>query len=272
MIDIGNGPPVVLIPGIQGRWEWMQPAVTALARRCRVITFSLCGERRSGLRLDSTLGFDSYVLQVDAALEQAGLSGALICGISYGGLIAVRYGALRPDRVRALAIVSTPPPSWRPDDRVRQYLRSPIMTAPLFVARSPGRLFPEIATAFGSTTRRLAFTTRHLVRVLASPMSPTRMAERIRLMRGIDFVRDCARIHAPALVVTGEAGLDRVVPVEATREYLDLIRGAVGATIERTGHIGLITRPDRFAELIGDLAVAHQSQPRYSLSRAAAGA
>ena len=29
MIDIGTGPPLVLIPGLQGRWEWMRPAVDA---------------------------------------------------------------------------------------------------------------------------------------------------------------------------------------------------------------------------------------------------
>jgi pimeloyl-ACP methyl ester carboxylesterase len=264
MIDIGSGPPVVLIPGVQGRWEWMRPAVAALARRCRVLTFSLCGEPHSGFRLDPTLGFDSYVLQVDAALEEAAVSGALVCGVSYGGLIAVRYAALRPDRVRALAIVSSPPPSWRPDDRVRRYLRSPMLTSPLFVARSPGRLLPEISSAFGDTARRVRFTARHLGRVIASPMSPRRMAERIHLLQNVDFRRDCARVQAPTLVVTGEPGLDRVVPVEATREYLDLIPGAHAATIERTGHIGLVTRPDRFSQLIGDLAAACQARPRWA--------
>ena len=40
----GNGPPLVLVPGMQGRWEWMTPTVEALARRFRVGTYSLCGE------------------------------------------------------------------------------------------------------------------------------------------------------------------------------------------------------------------------------------
>ena len=48
IIDVGAGRPIVLIPGIQGRWEWMQPAVAALAVRFRVITFSLLGERTFG--------------------------------------------------------------------------------------------------------------------------------------------------------------------------------------------------------------------------------
>ena len=52
LIDVGSGPPLVMIPGIQGRWEWMKPAVDALARRCRVITFSLADESSSGGRFD----------------------------------------------------------------------------------------------------------------------------------------------------------------------------------------------------------------------------
>ena len=47
MVDIGSGSPLVLVPGIQGRWEWMRPAVDALARRLRVLTFTLAGERTS---------------------------------------------------------------------------------------------------------------------------------------------------------------------------------------------------------------------------------
>ena len=30
MMDEGQGPAVIVIPGIQGRWEWMTPALDAL--------------------------------------------------------------------------------------------------------------------------------------------------------------------------------------------------------------------------------------------------
>jgi pimeloyl-ACP methyl ester carboxylesterase len=76
------------------------------------------------------------------------------------------------------------------------------------------------------------------------------MAARVRNLEGVDFAADARRVLAPSLVVTGEPGLDRVVPVEGTREYLRLIPGSVGATLERTGHIGLITRPEAFAEIV----------------------
>ena len=57
MIDIGHGPPLILVPGLQGRWEWMRPCVRALARHFRVISFTLAGDWGSGLRFDPRLGF-----------------------------------------------------------------------------------------------------------------------------------------------------------------------------------------------------------------------
>jgi len=53
-----------------------------------------------------------------------------------------------------------------------------------------------------------------------------------------------------ALVITGEAELDRVVPAELTRQYLQLWPGARTATLPRTGHLGLISRPTEFARLV----------------------
>jgi hypothetical protein len=53
VIDCGHGTPVIVIPGIQGRWEWMSPAIESLASDCRVITFSLCDEPSSGFAVDA---------------------------------------------------------------------------------------------------------------------------------------------------------------------------------------------------------------------------
>ena len=43
----GDGPTLVLVPGLQGRWEYVRPAVEALARYFTVVTFSLDEVRRS---------------------------------------------------------------------------------------------------------------------------------------------------------------------------------------------------------------------------------
>ena len=62
---------------------------------------------------------------------------------------------------------------------------------------------------------------------------------------------DTGGIDVPALIITGEPGLDRVVPVDVTRRYLDELHSARHVVLERTGHNGLVTRPGEFADLLG---------------------
>ncbi len=251
MVDLGSGIPVVLVPGIQGRWEWMRPAVAALGARCRVLTSSLPGDPGSVGPLDPACGFDSLVTLVERLRLRAAVDRVAVCGVSYGGYAALQYAATHADRTLALVLVSTPGPDWRPDARTLRYVRWPRLFAPLFIATAPLRLLPEIRAARGGWPAALAFVVQHLARVAAAPMSPSRMSARVRLAVGVDFRAACARVSAPTLVVTGERDLDRVVPVDLTFEYARAIRGARTAVIERSGHIGLVTRPHRFAEIVG---------------------
>ena len=251
MTDRGAGLPLVLVPGIQGRWEWMLPTVDALAARCRVITGSLPGDAGSIAGTDAGTGFERYSVWLDTLLDRAGVRGpAAVCGVSYGGWIALHYAAARPERVRTLTLVSTPSPSWRPGCRVNRYLAAPRLMSPVFALGSCFRIYPEIAAAFPSLGARTRFIAGHLGRVVWHPMAPSCMAERVRSADDVDFAADCARIKAPTQVVTGEPGLDRVVEVASTREYLRAIPGSRYDQLDGTGHIGLLTRSERFADVV----------------------
>ena len=251
MIDTGTGSPLVVVPGIQGRWEWMHPAIVTLSRRHRVLTYSLSRTMSYGQ------GFDHFVEQLNQILDTAELEQATICGVSYGGLIALRYAARHPHRVSSLILVSTPGPSWKPNYQVERYLQLPHLLFPAFVARGPSSLWHEIARAHDTLPACLAFSLKHTFRVVTAPCSPTQMAERIRLLKGTNFETDCLKVTAPTLVITGEPRLDRVVSVNSTKEFLHLIPHAVGATLDRTGHIGLISRPEDFAEIVEPFVAAH---------------
>ncbi|HVQ12300.1 MAG TPA: alpha/beta hydrolase [Vicinamibacterales bacterium] len=249
IIDKGSGVPVVLVPGIQGRWEWMKPAVDALSTRCRVITFSLADEPTSGASFDERSGFDSYVRQIGDALDAAGVQSAIVCGISYGGLIAATFAARHPERTRAVVVVSAIPPSWKPDPRVRFLMRAPRLLSPLFCINSL-RLFPEMVAAKDNLRSAVSFALRHLATVVRYGFSPRLMAWRARALDGNDLEAEVTQVCVPALVVAGQAELDRVVPVALTRDYLRLWPEARFASMARSGHLGSITRPDEFAELI----------------------
>ena len=249
IVDRGGGTPVVVIPGIQGRWEWMTPAIDALAQRCRVITFSLADEPTSEGVFDEARGFWNYVDQVRAALDAAGIRTAAICGVSYGGLIASAFAVRHPDRASALVLVSAVPPSWQPDRRGKFYLRAPVLLMPLFLIASL-RMYREIAAASGGVIRGASAGVRHAWRVLTHMCSPRRMARRVRALSSARLSKELSSISQPTLLITGDATLDRVVPVEATREYMQICSNVRVETIPRSGHLGLITRPHEFAHLV----------------------
>ena len=70
------------------------------------------------------------------------------------------------------------------------------------------------------------------------------------MLASIDLASEIRAVQVAALVITGEPALDRVVPVEASRSYARLWPHARVATLARSGHLGLITRPREFAQLV----------------------
>ena len=249
IVDAGCGPALVLIPGIQGRWEWMRPTVDALSTRWRVITRSLPGE--PGARpFDPAAGFDQFVAHVDELFDRAGLDAAVLCGISFGGLVALRYAAQRPHRVRALILVSTPGPRWRPAAAQQRYMARPLLMFPAFVCGAARRAAAELRATFPNVRDRFEFVRSYAWQVMRAPGVPRRMASRAKLAAAEDFSGDCARVAAPTLIVAGEPSLDRVVKIEDAREYARCIGGAQLQVLARTGHLGAASAAGRFGEMI----------------------
>ena len=267
IVDVGNGAPLVLIPGIQGRWEWMRPAVDVLAKHCRVITFSLADEPTSGARFDESSGIWGYVQQVDDVMDAAGVRAATICGVSFGGLIASSFAARHAAKVSGLCW----PPRFRrpggPTPAPSSSCERRGSLSPLFCVGSL-RMCPEIFAAKGSWSGA-AFAAQHASTVLANMFSPRLMARRAGMVTSLDVERQLADVRCPVLMVTGESALDRVVPVSLTREYRRIWPHATEAVLQRTGHLGLITRPEEFARVV--TAFAAQNANRTSTGRCTSG-
>jgi len=138
-VERGHGPALVVIPGLQGRWEYLRPAVDALSASFRVLTFSL----------DDVDGptLDHYADHIAALMTAAGVERATICGVSFGGLIAVRFASLYAKRCDALILASTPQPRLRLRQRHQVYLRAPWIFGPIFIAETPFRLRRELIVA-----------------------------------------------------------------------------------------------------------------------------
>jgi pimeloyl-ACP methyl ester carboxylesterase len=248
MMTAGIGHPIALIPGIQGRWEWLKPTVGALSGYHRVITASL-----TELRPKRRTGGDflDWIPAIDTMLDRAGERRVSLIGVSFGGLIAACYAARRPDRVAALVLVSPPPPTWTLRRGDAFCARFPRLSLPYFGVRGVSRLGKEIYRARDSWKQRARLGREYAGRAIKAPISPVCASRWVQEWQSFDISDDCRKILAPTLIITGDADLDRIVPVERSLQYLHLIPGATHAVLEGTGHIGLITRPHRFADMAG---------------------
>jgi pimeloyl-ACP methyl ester carboxylesterase len=253
MIQRGSGPPLVFIPGIVGRWEWLERAVEALAASHRVLTFSLNDVH--GPRI-----FDRWSDHVDQLLDSVPCETTPILGVSFGGLVAAYYAATRPRRVSRLILVSTPAPGWRIDNRTARLARRPRLLFPIFAWHAVRQLRPEISAALPSATARIALAAYHTARALTCPLSPSRMAGWAREWAETDLETPISTIRTPTLVLTGEAALDRVVPVASSLEYLSRIPGSTHVVLERTGHLGFATRPHEFARLVAHFTLGSSTE------------
>jgi len=245
----GTGSPLVLVPGAQGRWEYGRPTVHALATSFHVLTSSLCGEPGCD-SFDAAHGLDNDVAQVVAALDSRGIARAVVCGVSFGGLVALRFAARFPERTSALILASTPGPSWNLKPRHDVYAAWPRLFAPVFLVEATRRFRNELAATFPARRDRWAVTAFHVRTGLAAPVSVSLMARRGRLISALDPAADARRVTVPTLVVTGEPALDYVVPVAGTSAYTQLIPNARHVVLARTGHLGTVTRPQEFARIV----------------------
>jgi len=250
LVQHGAGPVLLLIPGIQGRCEYVEPTIHALARFFRVVAIPLAGEGGVDGRTDRGQGIAPDVARIEAAMEEVGVRRAIVCGISFGGLVALRFAATRPEQTSALVLASAPGPDWRLRPRHELYARIPWLFGPLFLAEAPLRLRRELLAALPGRTERWAFNRSQFRTLVRAPLSVARMAARARTISTLDLRTDCERIEAPTLVVTGEPALDYVVPAGGTSEYARLIRNARHHVLERTGHLGTITHPHDFARVL----------------------
>ena len=219
MIDVGNGPPLVLIPGMQGRWEWMRPTVDALARHFRVLSFTLAGEWTSGIALEPRLGFDSFIAAGGCVLEEAGVElGHRSAACPTAASSRCRYASLRPNH-GAAARARLGAPSRLPAGRALRVLQARAAAA---LPRLPRRIVaPRVAgNARGvpALADRARFAARQGWRVLRRPCHRRRMCDRMRAARARRLQRrTCATCTRRRWSSPATEDLDRTVPAALTR-------------------------------------------------------
>ena len=99
----GDGPPLVLVPGLAGGFELLGPVARVLAQHYRVISYQLRGENDC-FALRSRFELQDLVTDLDEFLHWRCLESPVVCGVSFGGIIALEFAARFPHRLNALVV------------------------------------------------------------------------------------------------------------------------------------------------------------------------
>lgn len=107
----GSGPTIVFIHGNSASKEAFEKQFSALGDKYHLIAVDLPGHGQSDNAIDpeQTYTLPGYADAILSALNSMQIEGAVICGWSLGGHVAIEILSKRPDLAKGLLLTGTPP-------------------------------------------------------------------------------------------------------------------------------------------------------------------
>jgi len=255
-IDIGEGPPVVLVHGLGANWQtWLRVIPVLVDRGFRAIAFDLPGFGHSEMP-SQDITIPRYGLAVDAVLDALGVEGpAAVVGSSMGGLIAAELAISRPARVERLVLVSAAA-LWNEQIRARPLVAASKVSrfyAPLLVsgweviARLP-RLRHEALRAGG--IRNPLRIPAPLAHEVLSGIGKPGFIDALQALYDYRIRARLPEVACPTLIVWGAE--DPVVPLRHAFEFEQLIPRARVVVFPGAGHAPMLEFPERFNPVLLD--------------------
>jgi len=237
--EMGEGPPLVLVPGLAGGFELLGPLARLLANHFRVLCYQLRGED-DPFALRRSFGLADLVDDLDEFLEWHRLEQPAVMGVSFGGTLALELAALHPHRLRALAVQGA---GARFERGLLQRVAGMILSGYPLPADSPfvNQFFNLLFGGRQRDQRLFEFVTRQCWQTDQSVM-----AHRFRLVERYDLTPRAGRIAVPSLILTGDR--DLLVSEASLKALTHGIPHAKAVRLERSGHLAFVTQPERVAE------------------------
>jgi pimeloyl-ACP methyl ester carboxylesterase len=238
----GIGPPLVLIPGLAGGYELLGPLARVLAERYRVISYQLRGEDDC-FALRRRFGLLDLVSDLNEFLNWHCLEQPIVCGVSFGGVLALEFAARFPHRLRSLVVQGA---GARFERTLLQQVAGFVLSRYPFPHDNPfvNQFFNLL---FGSRQRPeglFEFVTRQCWQTDQSVM-----AHRFHLLEQFDVTDRMAEIRVPALVLTGDR--DLLVSRVSLQALYDGLPHARHISLTGCGHLAFATHPERLGREIG---------------------
>lgn len=109
--EYGAGQPIVFLHGAGSDHRIWAERARPLADQYRVVVPDVRSHGYTGGMDREAYSFDTYVADLEAVVEALELDRPVVCGLSMGGMIALRHAAQYPDSVAGLVTLGTATPA-----------------------------------------------------------------------------------------------------------------------------------------------------------------
>ena len=214
--------------------------VGRMAQPLRIIRYDKRGHGLSDLPADPEWGMGDHVADLAGLLDHLNIKGAVICGLSVGGMIAQGLAAERPDLVSGLILCDTgakigSPELW--DQRIEATLGAGL-----------GAMVDGVMERWFTEPFRTGDPSMPLWRNMLTRTTAGGYAGTCRAIRDTDLMESTARLTVPCLGICGDQ--DAATPPDLVRETVGLIEGGQFELIRQAGHLPCIEQPEATAKLI----------------------
>ena len=248
----GEGPPLVVIPGLAGGFGLLGPLARVLAKRFRVISYQLRGEDDC-FTLRRRFGLPDLVADLAEFVDWHCLERPALLGVSFGGVLALEFAARYSHRLCALAVQGS---GARLERGLLQAVASLVLTRYPLPSDSPfvNQFFNLLFGARQSPGPLFEFVTRQCWQTDQSVM-----AHRFGLVEEFDMAGRLDRIGVPTLILTGDR--DVLVSEQSLRDLTDGIAHARQVRLPGCGHLAFITQPQLVAKQVEDFLQNESADP-----------
>lgn len=242
----GEGPPLLLIPGLGGGVQQLAGLAAVLAETYTVLSVDPRGAHGSD-KPDRPYAGGELADDMAAVLAHAGVGPAHVAGISFGGMIAQQLALHHPELVRSLVLAS----SYAAADpwsarmwSVRELLLDRVGMADHFRLAMMFLFSPRV---FRDEPERIKALEAGFA---AAPPDPVGYRRQLEYCRDHDARDRLASIEAPTLVVNGAEDI-LATPFQG-RDLATAIPGALYREVPEAAHLFMLAEPQGFAAMVRD--------------------
>ncbi len=246
----GQGPAVLLGHSLLCDHRMWDGVVPALAERYRVINIDFRGH--GGSTAPAPFTFADLVGDWLAVMDAEKVGRAALCGLSMGGMTAMRLALRAPERVGPMILVDSnadPEGWWR---RVRYGILARLYRKRGLTDALAARVAP-IMLAETTMLERPEIAERFVERMRGQEREP--LIRAIRAVNGRGPTGDLGAIRAPTLILVGEE--DAATPPPRSEAIHRGIAGSQLVRIPGAGHLSAMEQPEAVARHVLGFLDAH---------------